>query len=128
MRSGNAGDRYDGDVENRDDILEVYWAPDAHEAHLVCGLLEEAGIKARVVGEMLQSAAGELPPGPTIAPRVWVLASDEIRAREVIATWEERRKAARTEDPPAMWACPNCSESVDGTFDICWNCQTQRPM
>ncbi len=33
-------------------------------------------------------------------------------------------------DPPPEpfqpWECPCCHEPNDGTFDICWNCQTTK--
>ncbi|MGQ0637085.1 MAG: hypothetical protein ACT4QC_20945 [Planctomycetaceae bacterium] len=25
-----------------------------------------------------------------------------------------------------MWACPKCSEQVEGNFEVCWNCGTSR--
>ena len=25
-----------------------------------------------------------------------------------------------------MWECSNCKESVEDTFDLCWNCGTSR--
>lgn len=55
------------------------------EAHLVKGLLGQAGIEAWVRGEHLVGAMGELPMIGLLA----VMASDEdaARAREVIADW-----------------------------------------
>ena len=107
-------------------IVEVYGARTDWEAHLVRGLLEDAGIKARIVGEMLKGAAGELPLGATIAPRVWVFEKDEAGARAIIEEWEARYLADRARNEPP-WACPQCGEAVDATFDLCWKCQTQRP-
>jgi predicted RNA-binding Zn-ribbon protein involved in translation (DUF1610 family) len=26
-----------------------------------------------------------------------------------------------------FWKCPNCGETVENTFDLCWNCKTERP-
>ena len=26
-----------------------------------------------------------------------------------------------------MWNCPKCNEEVEDQFDVCWNCQTERP-
>ena len=32
-------------------------------------------------------------------------------------------KPAQTNDEnDAMWRCSNCNESVEDTFDVCWNC------
>jgi len=106
-------------------VVEVYWAADAPQAHLVKTVLERAGIEVHVVGEMLQGAVGELPMGPTTSPRLWVPKGAEARARAVIAEWEKRLRVERTEER-APWACPRCGEEVDGNFDICWKCQASR--
>jgi hypothetical protein len=103
--------------------VEVYWAENAREAHLVRSLLEEAGIQAHVIGEMLQAAAGELPLGPTSSPRVWVPETDRARAREIITEWEKQRGTGSG----TPWECAACGESVEGNFDICWNCQGPKP-
>lgn len=108
-----------------DAVVEVYWAADAPQAHLVKTVLEKAGIEVHVVGEMLQQAAGDLPLGPATSPRIWVHKEDEERARAVIAAWERERREDRMEQP-APWTCSRCGEQVDGTFDICWKCQAPR--
>ena len=53
------------------------------EAHMICDLLARAGISARVDGEFLAGAGGELPLGNTI--KVRVDPSRAAEAREVIA-------------------------------------------
>lgn len=108
-----------------DAVVEVYWAADAPQAHLVKTVLEKAGIEVHVVGEMLQQAVGDLPMGPTTSPRVWVPKEQEARARALIAEWEQERRANLAE-PQAPWTCPACGEAVDGNFDICWKCQAPR--
>ena len=106
-----------------EDVAEVYWAADPQDAHQVRALLEEAGVRARVVGEMLSAAAGELPMGPAGSPRVWVPKSDEARARQVVEDWEKKRNTERAGEG---WKCPQCGAAVDANFDICWNCQSAR--
>ena len=71
-------------------IVEVCSAGNMVEADGLCELLEEAGIQARVVGDDLGIAAGGLPLGESIAPRIWVHESDAARAREVIDQWRDR--------------------------------------
>lgn len=64
------------------------------EAHMICDLLSQAGIAARVDGEFLAGAGGELPLGNSIKVRV-----DPARvaeAREVIADWEKQQPAEPT--------------------------------
>ena len=104
-------------------LVRVYWAADAHDVHVVRGLLEEAGIRARVIGESLATTYGGLLTGPSISPRVCVFASDEPRARQIVAEREEKRRAARTQRPTPIWNCGHCGEDVDVGFEICWNCQ-----
>jgi hypothetical protein len=122
---GIAASCYDRGVDD-ENVVEVYWAKDAPQAHLVKTVLRRAGIDAQVVGEMLQQAIGELPMGPTTSPRVWVAKSDEARARAVIAEWERERRTAPAA-AGAPWTCPGCGAEVDAGFDLCWKCQGPRP-
>jgi hypothetical protein len=64
----------------------VYECTLAVEAHMVCDLLTRAGIPARVDGEFLTGAGGDLPLNTV---RVRVEPSRAIEAREVIADWEK---------------------------------------
>jgi hypothetical protein len=65
----------------------VYECTLAVEAHMVCDLLSQAGITARVDGEFLSGVGGELPLGNTV--RVRVAPARAAEAREVIADWEK---------------------------------------
>jgi hypothetical protein len=76
---------------------KVYACNLAVEAHMVCDLLSQAGISARVDGEFLQSAAGEIPLGNTV--KVRVAPSRAAEAREVIADWEKLQPAEPTPIP-----------------------------
>ena len=78
---------------------KVYACNLAVEAHMVCDLLSQAGISARVDGEFLQSAAGEIPLGNTVKVRVDPARAAE--AREVIADWENLQPAAEPQAAPA---------------------------
>ena len=76
---------------------KVYECTLAVEAHMICDLLSQAGISARVDGEFLQGASGEIPLGNAIKVRV-----DPARvaeAREVIADWEKLQPAEATALP-----------------------------
>ena len=66
---------------------KVYECTLAVEAHMVCDLLSQAGISARVDGEFMQSAMGEIPLGNAVKVRVDPARAAE--AREVIADWEK---------------------------------------
>jgi hypothetical protein len=68
---------------------KVYECSLAVEAHMVCDLLSQAGISARVDGEFMQSAMGEIPVGNAVKVRVDPMRAAE--AREVIADWEKQQ-------------------------------------
>lgn len=111
--------------ESAGDIVEVYSAENLTEAYFLRDLLANAGIEARVVGDTL---TGMLPPGNETAPRVWVFRSDEPRARELLAEYEQVHLRPHPDDdqPAESWRCPNCGEDVESDLDLCWNCQTPR--
>ncbi|MER3415762.1 MAG: hypothetical protein C4297_06060 [Gemmataceae bacterium] len=62
-------------------IARLVRVPTAQEAHLLCQLLADAGIEARVVGDYLDAGFGSL---HTIPAEVWVYEDDLERAREVL--------------------------------------------
>jgi hypothetical protein len=70
-----------------DRVVEVYSAANAFEAHELCAVLEEEGIRAQIVGESLGTAAGCLPLGEVVAPKLWVWEHDATRARAIIDAW-----------------------------------------
>ena len=107
-------------------LNEVYAAANSQHAHLVKAALERAGIPARVVGDSLRNAAGDLPLGLPIAPRVWVQAKDSERARALIEEWDRGRGASVGAVTEAPWTCPECGETVEGDFEVCWNCEHDR--
>jgi hypothetical protein len=112
--------------ETEEDIVEVYSAADIAEAHFLRGMLEEAGIQARVVGDELITSVGSL--GAQVAPRVWVHRADAPRAKELLKEYEQVHRRPHPDDdtPAETWKCSTCGESVDADLDLCWNCQTPR--
>lgn len=109
-----------------DAVVEVYNAANAVEAYALKNVLEESGIRTRVVGDMLQTAAGELPVGFRASPRIWVTKGDEARAKEILAACEAHHRGDVAENTVATWKCPNCGEEVETDFELCWNCQRPR--
>lgn len=97
-------------------MLKIYSAATLPDAHLVCGLLGQAGIEARVFNENLQGGLGEIP-FMHAWPEVWVMDERDVeRAREVIRLIE--RPAGCT----GTVACPRCHEDNPANFQICWSC------
>ena len=73
-------------------MKRVFEARDGLEAHMVAGLLEQAGLMAQVHGDLLQGGVGDLPALGLAG--VWVADSDEERAREVIRDYEANQPEA----------------------------------
>jgi tetratricopeptide (TPR) repeat protein len=105
-------------------VVELYSAADVYEAHSLRDHLELAGIRSRLVGDTLQGAAGGLPLGEVIAPRIWVARADQSRARRVLRKWLAEREGGLSDAPAATWHCPGCGEEVAQGFRACWNCGT----
>ncbi|QJX02306.1 DUF2007 domain-containing protein [Alcanivorax sp. IO_7] len=80
-------------------MKRVYEARDGLEAHMVAGLMEQAGIMAQVRGDMLQGAVGELPAAGLAS--VWVADDDEARARAVVRDFEAEQPPNRNPGAPA---------------------------
>ena len=64
----------------------VFTADNGFEAHNILNLLNQAGIKGRVEGELLQGAFGELTPAMGMI-RVLVHQQDVEAANHVVAEW-----------------------------------------
>jgi hypothetical protein len=98
-------------------VVEVYRAKNATQAHMLATALEEAGIKAEVQGESLNTlsltAVNLISDAPLwwAAPRILVMEEDAERAGQLLLEWEsrERIKAQETEGmPPVEAVCENC--------------------
>jgi len=75
----------------------VFEASNAIEAHMILHLLQQSGIEARVDGEHLLGAMGELPAMGLV--RVVADESDAARAREVISDWERHQREELRKEP-----------------------------
>jgi len=100
-------------------MLRVYSAASLPDAHLVRGLLGQAGIDATVFNENLQGGLGEIP-FTHAYPEVWIVDERDLqRAREVI------RQIERPAPGLGSIVCPRCQQGSPGHFQICWNCGEQ---
>lgn len=70
----------------------VYEAENIIDAHLVKGVLEQAGLPVYIRGEYLTGAIGELPVAGLVA--VCVPTICEVEARQVLADFRRERDAA----------------------------------
>lgn len=102
-------------------MKEVFVTHNLAEAHLVRGVLENAGIAAVVQNDILYAGLGETASEETL-PKVCVVDDSEAeRAAEIIADWRRAKP-----DAPS-WECPECGETIGGQFTACWECGAERP-
>ena len=97
-------------------MLKIYSAQTLPDAHLVRGLLAQAGIDARVFNENAQSVMGEIP-FHQAWPEVWIMdEGDAKQALDLIRQIEQPQGRSS----PAF--CPHCHEENPANFQTCWNC------
>jgi hypothetical protein len=83
-------------------------------------IVENAHIATTLKNEYASSAAGDLVPHETWL-ELWVVEDDDYRlAMTAIDT-------AFKQGNPIEWVCQQCSERNTASFDVCWQCQTERP-
>ena len=99
-------------------MKRVCQAPNVMLATLWADQLRSGGIDASVQRAFASSIAGEIPPDQSL-PEVWVLDDDKLDAARTLL--DELRHL-----PWRHWVCAQCSESVDGPFEQCWNCGALR--
>ncbi len=113
---------------NVGNLVKLHASRAVHELHMLRDLLEDAGIRAVVLGETLAQGRGELPMTPDTLPAVWVGEADADRALSLAREFEARTKpgAAAAGQAAPDWTCPACGESIEGQFTDCWNCGATR--
>ena len=119
------------------DFAVVYAAADAQEAHLLKGLLADRDIEAVVLNESLQGAAGGVPVGHPVSPRVAVIQDDEPKARQVVIAFQRQREIGppqvddifpHDENEADDWpACPGCGERRQTICPTCGVAGTDFP-
>ncbi|MCC7548704.1 MAG: DUF2007 domain-containing protein [Burkholderiales bacterium] len=85
------------------------------EAHILRGLLEQAGIETRVFNEHAQGGVGQLPVQESW-PELWVDEQDLVRAAALLDAFQRSAPATGTR------TCAACAEDSPSNFQICWNC------
>lgn len=119
------------------DPFAAYNAGSNVEAHIVCGLLQDAGIPAVVIEDVSQVGVWL---GGTVSelhkPQVWIERADIERARPVLTAYDRRtaeRLAADRGDPaggpPVEVVCEECGKRSEfpaaqkGTTQSCPHCR-----
>jgi len=86
------------------------------DAHILRGVLEQAGIRVHVFNENAQGGVGQLPVNEAF-PELWL--DDETdfeRAQRVVREFEEAPRNTGTT------RCGGCGEDNPGNFQVCWSC------
>ncbi len=97
-------------------MKRIYNALNLPDAHIVAGLLEQAGIRVRIFNANAVGALGELPVDAA-GPQVWVERdADAARGRGIIEAHQRSSASA------LLHACVHCGEENPEAFEICWNC------
>lgn len=105
-------------------MKSLYQARDMLEAQQLRDMLAAHHIESVVLGGYLSGAAGELP--ALSFPVIWLAEDDDYRrARQLL---DEHLRELERRAAMAPWFCATCGESVEGSFDCCWNCGRSRDL
>ena len=83
-------------------------------------IVENARIQTILKNEYDSSAAGDLVPHETWL-ELWVVEDRDYDLAMAAIT------NAFKQDAQLEWVCPKCSEPNEPGFELCWQCQTERP-
>ena len=81
-------------------------------------LLDLSGIGSFIKNLYLCSGAGDLPV-LDVSPELWVLRDADAARAEAVIRDALRPQGAAVAEP---WSCPQCGESNEGQFAVCWRC------
>ena len=99
-------------------MKKLYRAANLPDAHILRGLLVQAGIQAHVFNENAQGGLGQLP-FTEAWPEVWVSEDHDLaRAQEIVQAFECSPEVS------ASVRCPACAEENPTSFQWCWSCGT----
>ena len=107
----------------------VVYAGGAADTALLRDMLEAAGLSPRLGDEAMGTMAPYMIDGGALSSIKVLVPDDQVEAaREVAVEFAERAGNEPEPGSPQFepWECPCCHERNDGSFDICWNCQTEK--
>ncbi len=107
----------------------IVYTGGAADTAVLRDVLVAAGIEAQLGDEVMGTMAPYIVAGGTMAAIKVVVPEDRLEeARAILAEFTGRGAGAPAPGVPAFrpWECPCCHEQNDGTFDICWNCQSEK--
>jgi hypothetical protein len=84
-------------------------------------IIQNSGIETQLKNEYIAGAAGDLAPLDTWL-EIWVKEDkDYNKAIKII-------KDLKQTDNELDWVCDECHELNHAAFEICWQCQAERPL
>jgi hypothetical protein len=102
-------------------VKSVYSTQDVLIIGHLRNLLVNEGIQCDVRTPFLAAAKGDIPVTDCWS-QLWILDDEDLeKATEVIET-----ALGPGAEPGTPWACSKCGESVEGQFDVCWQCGSIR--
>jgi hypothetical protein len=106
----------------------IVYTGSAADTAMLYSLLEAEEIPVRVGEEIVGTLAPYAIEGGRAAVEVLVPDDRVDDAEEVVNEFVSEAKAQAGAPSPSFkpWTCPCCHEHNDGTFDLCWNCQTEK--
>ena len=102
-------------------MREVFSHPDFTQVGYYKSILDEAGIASYIRDEHTNNV---LMAGAIFSPSLCIINdTDYDRAKEIL-------KSRQSKETPtaAEWSCLSCEEKNPPNFEICWNCNTARPI
>jgi hypothetical protein len=105
----------------------IVFAGNAADTAMLYSLLEAEEIPVRIGDEVMGTLAPYLIEGGQGAAVKVMVPEDRVDdAEEVVGEFVDDLKSQATGSTFKPWTCPCCHEPNDGTFDICWNCQSDK--
>lgn len=110
-------------MSSGDPMVRLYRAPDATEAAMLVHVLQSDGIPAKSVGGANAINWGEIGADALIV-EVWVPSHLVEAAGQTIEKYYADQADPESRSP---WPCSSCGEENEGSFEVCWSCQSARP-
>lgn len=87
-------------------------------------VLQQAGIATVIKNQFSAGGAGDLAMGD-VWPELWVLDERQFpEAEDVVARIQG---AVESELIGPDWRCSGCGQANASNFEVCWQCQSERP-
>ena len=102
-------------------MKELYTSTDSSRIGLCQSVLESAGIASFVQNESSPWLGNMM--SPAVQPTLCLIDDSRYEeAVELLKPYQESSKIVLSD-----WTCTNCGEGNPGSFDVCWNCEAEKP-